>query len=398
MGVANQTDNPPEGYDEGRPNGGGSTMNAMRRWAVLLVAIGIGGCAGPDRGDGDDASRLQGSGAAERADARPDGAGTLIVLNKAEASASLLDITTGEEVARVPTGDGPHEVAVSPDGVTAVVANYGVRGAPGSSLTVIDIPGRSARGTIDLGDYHRPHGIQFLPDGRQVIVTVEQEQAVVLVDLESAAVVAAFATNQRISHMLVLTPDAGRAFVANILSNNVTVIDLDDEEAVAHVDTGQGAEGIDIAPDGREVWVTNRSADTISVIDTDLLEVVETLPCASFPIRLKFTPDGRHVLVSNARSGDVAVFDAAERRELRRIPMKRQAVSDTSERLFGDTLGQGPVPVGILIEPQGRRAYVAGTNADVVAVVDLQRWEVTGYLTAGKEPDGLGHSPIDLAQ
>ncbi len=49
------------------------------------------------------------------------GTGTLIVLNKDGASASLRDRATGEEFARLDTGVGPHEVAVSPDGRIAVV-------------------------------------------------------------------------------------------------------------------------------------------------------------------------------------------------------------------------------------------------------------------------------------
>ena len=52
--------------------------------------------------------------------------GTLVVLNKAEASASLLDVATGHEIARLPTGDGPHEAAISPDGRTAVVAKSAI--------------------------------------------------------------------------------------------------------------------------------------------------------------------------------------------------------------------------------------------------------------------------------
>jgi hypothetical protein len=32
---------------------------------------------------------------------------------------------------------------------------------------------------------------------------------------------------------------------------------------------------------------------------------------------------------------------------------------------------------------------VASTNADVISVIDLDRLEVVGRLTAGKEPDGL---------
>ena len=44
-------------------------------------------------------------------------AGTLVVLNKSEASASLIDLASGKEVARIAVGDGPHEAATSPDGL-----------------------------------------------------------------------------------------------------------------------------------------------------------------------------------------------------------------------------------------------------------------------------------------
>ena len=75
---------------------------------------------------------------------------TLIVLNKSAASAWLLDPQTGEARAQLRVGDGPHEAAVSPDGKIAVVANYGIRGKNGNSLTVIDIPSRKVTATIDL--------------------------------------------------------------------------------------------------------------------------------------------------------------------------------------------------------------------------------------------------------
>src|SRR5688572_21190241 len=113
--------------------------------------------------------------------------GTLIVLNKAEASASLLDGTTGTVVATLPTGTGPHEVAVSPDGRWALVANYGGREA-GRSLTVLDVPARTVERTIDLGDYRRPHGVAWLADGRRAAVTVEANGGVLLVDVAAGRV------------------------------------------------------------------------------------------------------------------------------------------------------------------------------------------------------------------
>ncbi len=52
------------------------------------------------------------------------------------------------------------------------------------------------------------------------------------------------------------------------------------------------------------------------------------------------------------------------------------------------------MPIGIALTPDGRTAFVAHSNADLVSVVDLQSWTVTGTLAAGKEPDGMGVSPL----
>ena len=194
--------------------------------------------------------------------------------------------------------------------------------------------------------------------------------------------------------MVVLSPGAKRAYVANIGSGSLTVIDLEKGERIKIVQTGQGAEGIDISPDGREVWVGNRAEDTVSVVDTKSLEVVATLNCATFPIRLKFTPDGEHVLVSNARSGDVAVFDANSREIVKRIEMAKgwQPPTDAD----GNVFSQGPVPIGIMIPPGGKQAYIANTNVNRVTVIDLETLTITARLTAGSRPDGLAYSPLVL--
>jgi YVTN family beta-propeller protein len=322
------------------------------------------------------------------------GDGTLIVLNKAEATASLVDLDSGRVAATVPTGEGPHEVAVSPDGTVAVVTNYG-GSKPGSTLTVIDVRAARVARTIDLGEHRRPHGIAWLPGGRRVAVTAEDSRALLIVDADSGSIEAAVATDQEGSHMVAVAPGGARAFVANIGSGSVTVIDLKRRARVATIRTGAGAEGITLTPGGKEIWVTNREADTVSVIDAGSLEVLATLESKSFPIRAQATPDGRHVLVSNARSGEVAVFDVASRKEARRVPMDIETAGSEG-RLFGDRFGKSPVPIGILVRPDGRRAYVANANADRVVVVDLGTWKPIDRIRAGREPDGLGYSPLSV--
>jgi DNA-binding beta-propeller fold protein YncE len=134
------------------------------------------------------------------------------------------------------------------------------------------------------------------------------------------------------------------------------------------------------------------------VIEVDSLKVIATLESKDFPIRVKFAPNGKQALVSNARSGDVVIFDAVSKKEIQRVPMQLKAAegSTAGQRVFGDQFGQGPVPVGILVSPKLSHAFVANTNADIITMIDLKTWQIAGRLTAGKEPDGLGYSPLTL--
>lgn len=321
--------------------------------------------------------------------------GTLIVLNKSEANASLIDRATGKEIARVPTGTGPHEAAVSPDGATCVVADYGAQ-QHGETLTVIDLTKRERVKVIQLGDNKRPHGIMYFPDGKRVAVTSEFARKLIVVNIESGEIEQALDTNAGGSHMVALSPDAKRAYVANIASDSMTAFDLEKGERLAVIPTGPEAEGIDVSPDGKEVWVSNRRGHTVSIVNAESLEVEATIDCPQFPIRVKFTPDGKHVLVSNAQSGDVAVFDARSRKIIKRIAMTIDAseVKTDEDRLM--SFGQSPVPIGILIPPDGKHAYIANTNADIVTVIDLETMSITKRLTAGKQPDGMAWSPLEL--
>jgi YVTN family beta-propeller protein len=319
-------------------------------------------------------------------------ADTLVVGNKAEATASILDLPSRRVIMTLPTGKGPHELAVSPNGRLALVANYGAA-EDGSTLTLIDLPSVAVVKTIDLGQYRRPHGLLWL-DNRRVLVTSEMSKNLLEVDVEEGKVVRALPTGQNTSHMVAVSPDGSRAFVANIKSGSMTAFDLKAGKKLRDVKTGKGAEGITVTPDGREVWVTNREKNTVSVIDAQTLKVLATLKSPGYPIRAKVTPDGKHVLVSNAKSGDLAVFSVTDRKLERRIRFDSKAVANPDERLLKD-FGASPAPVGILIAPDGKRAFVALTNADQIAIVDLADWTVTGALKAGKEPDGMGYSILD---
>jgi|GEM_PF-122317 len=321
-------------------------------------------------------------------------AGVLIVLNKSDDTAYILDRETGEHLASVQTGYQPHEVAISPDGRTAVVTNYGLRNEPGNSLTVLDVVRAERVKDINLGEHTMPHGIQFLDDER-VIVTTEGNQTVIIVNLESEIIEQVFITEQRVSHMVAATPDGKRAFVPNIGSGTVTVLDLKTGSVETHIETGEGAEGIAMSPDGSTVWVTNRGANTVSIIDTESLEILSELPSPEFPIRAAFSPDGMHVVVTNARSGDVTVFDAVERLRVGVIRLDEidELIAD-DDRYFVDQFEDSPIPIGIVVGPDSRTAYVANTAADVVAVLDIITLAVLDLYKTGAQPDGIARTHV----
>ena len=69
------------------------------------------------------------------------------------------------------------------------------------------------------------------------------------------------------------------------------------------------------------------------------------------------------------------------------------ATAGDERRMFDTSFSQGPVPIGILVQPDGRFAYIANTNANLVTVLDLEALAVAGRFTTGNQPDGLAWVP-----
>ena len=307
---------------------------------------------------------------------RTDDSGTLVVLNKSGYTAMIIDMATREVLSTLPTGVAPHEAAISPDGSIAVASNYGeYDGDPGHTLTVINLQTGELDREIDLGEYTRPHGLAWFDDGEHLAVTAEGQQALIVLHMPTDEIVKVITTDQERSHIVQLSSDNTRAFVANIDYGTMSVIDLEAEEVIALVETDHGAEGIAISPDESELWITNRYVNTISIIDLETYEVIETLDGGEFPIRANFTPDGKYVLAANMTGGDVSVFNAEDRTEIKRIDLE----PDTD---------QNARPVGMLIIP-GNRILVAGTQTDRLYIIDLNSFEIIDHIPTGAEPDGM---------
>ena len=314
--------------------------------------------------------------------------GTLLVSNRAGGSISFIDLATGIEIARVPIGPViPHEVHVSPDGRLALTTEYGPEDHHGRHLVLMDVATASVLGRIDLGPNSRPHTAQFLPDGRHAVATMQDSDQLALVDLEAMAVVRTYPTGGREGHMVRLSPDGSRAYVTSRgAEGTLSVIFLNEERPPVVIDTGRGAEGLDVTADGSEVWVANRSETSISVIDTKSLEIVATLDSRPFAGRIDMGPDGFAIVPNGGRGSQVpqylTLWDVEARRMIREVPLRD-----------GEPQGGN---FGVLIHDG--MAFASDPNAGTIQIFELDGLTGRRLLVVEHEaPDGLAWSPIRVA-
>lgn len=345
--------------------------------------------------------------------------GSLLVLSKRDHTLAVVDAATLQVVGKAPVGNDPHEVIASTDGATAYVSNYGFGAF--HTLAVIDLVHGKALESIDLGPLTGPHGLTFVSG--KVWFTAEGAKAIGRYDPATHKVDWILGTGQNRTHMIYVSPDAEHIVTTNVSSGTVSLIGkealhmpgpppgargpggnrpggnrpggpppgapgdsggpaggpggpsggpgprTDWNETVVRV--GNGSEGFDVSPDGKEIWVANAQDGTISVIDVASKQVVATLQAnVRGANRLKFTLDGAQVLVSTLDGDDLVVLDAHTRNVTKRL-----------------AIGHGAA--GIVMQPDGSRAFVACTPDNYVAVIDLKSMIVAGHIQAGDEPDGM---------
>lgn len=326
---------------------------------------------------------------------RPDvsaRAGLLIVANQQGASATVLDAASLKTLATLPVGVGPHEVAVSYDGHWAVVSNYGDRTTQGNTLSVIDLTAGAptVSRTIDLGQYHRPHGVAFVGSGNKLAVTSETSQALLIVDFASGRVDTALATNGRGSHMVAAQRDGRRAWTSNIQDGTVTEYDLDRRSTGRTYAAAPMDEGIAVTPGGAEVWVGSNSAHTVTVLNAARGTPMDTLTGFGSAYRVGISRSGLMAVISDPESNRIWLYDVGSRRQRAEIDL---AKVDGVRGPAGSPGAAKASPEGIAFDPIADVAYVTLNGTNQVVAVDLHQRKVIGFGPVGAGPDGVAYSP-----
>ncbi|HSN81976.1 MAG TPA: hypothetical protein VLS88_05325 [Polyangiales bacterium] len=146
----------------------------------------------------------------------------------------IVDLESGA-ADEVQTEDVPLGIAVSPDGTRAYTANYGTDGARGDSLSVIDIPGRRIIEEIAVGN--GPEQVALSPDGSLGILNVVSRGGVRVFQTSDVAgtMTDVIPTGNDPSDVSFLDGN-DRAVVANTFSFTVTLIDTSDPTSPRVID------------------------------------------------------------------------------------------------------------------------------------------------------------------
>ncbi|MBM3812139.1 MAG: hypothetical protein FJW20_10965 [Acidimicrobiia bacterium] len=277
-------------------------------------------------------------------------------------------------------GEHPHEIIFSPDRKLAYVSDNGIlwmqyAGQGGNTISIIDLAARKRIGVIDLGNHRRPHGMDIDPKSNRMVVTTENPDGLLLIDLASRKLLRAYDVEGEDPHMVIIEPGGEYAYVSNTSSATVAALRLSDGH-VKLIPTDGRPQGAVFSHDGKTLYVTNSEGSSISIIDPVKKERIGRIATGVGPGRVVLTPDGK-TLVYNLQAGaGVGFADVAARRQTAEI------------RLPGN-------PLSLTMSRDGKWAYCGIQDSDKVAIVSITGRKLARVFDTPKEAGPDPVLPLD---
>ena len=246
---------------------------------------------------------------------------------------------------------GSNSVTVLDDQRVRTMAKAQASTTPGADHAAVAKQDFAEIATIPVGS--NPIAVGLSADGSLAYVANLNSNTLSVIDTDLDAVVATVNAGPT-PRDVEATSDGRFILVVNQSTNSVTVLDASNYATVASVGVGNFPCAIAVAPDGSAAYVTNRLSNNISIIDLASFTVT-TVSVGTFACDVMLTPDGRLAVVTNRLSGNITVID-------------------TATRAVVATVATGTNPQGVAFSPDSTKAYV--TNAASTSVVDMSSFTV----------------------
>jgi YVTN family beta-propeller protein len=281
----------------------------------------------------------------------------------------------GKVIKEVKIGGHPHEMTFSPDGRYLYTTDNGVlwmtEAAPGgNTVSIVDTRTQTLAGTIDLGKYRRPHGIDMDPKTGNLLVTTELPSMLLMVDPRGRKVVKEYDIKGKAPHLVKLAADGTWAYTSNTDTGTLSAVNLQTAE-VKVIKIGERPQGMAFSPDGRRLYVTNMNSDSISIIDTQAKTRIGDIPTGKGPVRIMITPDGKTAVYA-LQTGEAVGFANTETRK-----------EESQVKLTGQ-------PVSLTFSADKKTAFSAVQSQDKIFVIPLATRKIEKTIAA---PTGSGPDP-----
>jgi YVTN family beta-propeller protein len=205
------------------------------------------------------------------------------VANEDNAAVTAIDVATRSVAFQVPVGKEPEGVAQSPDGQSLVVTSE-----DDNVVSWIDLPTRKVIATTETE--LRPRHVEFTADGKQLWIAAETGGVVQIADSASHAILETlhFAPPGVKDYQVLpcgirFTPDGRTAVVALGRANMIALVDVSSRKVRAYVPVGKRVWHLAISADGTRAYTANGVSDDVTVVDLGTAKPVGTIAAGAGP-------------------------------------------------------------------------------------------------------------------
>jgi PQQ-dependent catabolism-associated beta-propeller protein len=207
----------------------------------------------------------------------------IYVSNEEDSTMEVVDIASKTVTARVPTGAEPEGVINSVDGKTVFVTSE-----VADMVHVVDTA--TARVTKNIVVGTRPRRFVVTPDGAELWVTDELSSEVHVIDLatlEVSQVLTFLPPGFRADDVtpvgMTITKDGSKVIISLGRANHIVFVDAKSREVLAYTLVGSRAWDVDLSRDEATVYVANGLSDDITVVDMATMKAVQSVPVGRTP-------------------------------------------------------------------------------------------------------------------
>jgi YVTN family beta-propeller protein len=224
-----------------------------------------------------------------------DGTRVYVGIIQAPGGVDVIDTVSMTKVKTLSTSGSIHNPYVTPDGKYVVAGSIA-----GKTVNVFDTATESPAWTLDMGLGVRPMAFASNPDGSTKWIFVQ------LTDFNGFAVVD-FATRKEVrriqnpdlppgkktvpegsdpSHGMAVTADGKTLLVCSRLNNHLYSYSLPDLKNIGAAELGgKGAAWVTLTPDGKTAYVANPVTNDVSVVDVKTMKETTRIPVGFVPKR-----------------------------------------------------------------------------------------------------------------